>query len=168
MIVSLIVAMDAERGIGKEGKLPWRLSSDLKRFRELTMGHHIIVGRKTFESIGKPLPGRQMIIVTSNPGFSAEGCFVTHSIEAALEIARERGESEVFVCGGAEIYAKTIGAADRIYLTEVHAEVGADTFFPAFDLQDWIEETSSHHPADDRDQFPSTFKILDSKKCVNT
>src|SRR5262252_6627228 len=120
--------MDERRGIGKAGKLPWRLSSDLKRFRELTMGHHLIVGRKTFESIGKPLEGRQMIVVTRHEDFKPSGCIVSDSIDAAFDVARERGENEVFVIGGGEIYAQTLGFADRLYLTEVHTVVDADTF----------------------------------------
>ena len=102
---SLLVAMDEKRGIGKDGNLPWRLSSDLKRFRELTMGHHQIVGRRTFESIGKPLPGRHTIVVTRNSNFKHEGCLVARSVEDAIAFARERGETEVFVIGGAEILA---------------------------------------------------------------
>src|SRR5262245_43668107 len=111
MIVSIIAAMDKKRGIGVDNKLPWRLSADLKRFRELTMGHHIIVGRKTFESIGRPLPGRRMIIVTHNLSYAAEGGDVAHTVEDAIELARARGETEVFVCGGAEIYAQAITLA---------------------------------------------------------
>jgi len=160
VIVSIIAAMDKERGIGVDNKLPWRLSADLKRFRELTMGHHIIVGRKTFESIGKPLPGRQMIIVTRDRSYEAEGCEVVHSIEDAMKLARDRGESEAFICGGAEIYAESIAIADRIYLTLVDAEVPADTFFPKFDEGEWSERESFYHPADDRNQYPFTFKML--------
>src|SRR5262245_19431260 len=124
--------MDRNRGIGVANRLPWRLSADLKRFRDLTMGHHIIVGRKTFESIGRPLPGRRMIVVTRDRSYRAEGCEVAHSIEDATRLARERGETEIFICGGAEIYAQSIGIVDRMYLTLVDAEVAADTFFPAF------------------------------------
>ena len=160
MIVSLIVAMDKRRGIGRENQLPWRLSADLKKFRELTMGHHIIVGRKTFESIGKPLPGRQMVIVTRDLDFRAEGCAVCHSPAEAIELAASRGESEVFVCGGAEIYAQTIAQADRLYLTLVDAEVEADTFFPEFDPQNWSEQENVFHPADEKNQFPFFFKLL--------
>lgn len=161
MIISLIVAMDEQRGIGKEGKLPWRLSSDLKRFRELTMGHHMIVGRKTFESIGKPLPGRQMIVVTRNPNFKPDGCFVAGSVQAALALAQERNETEVFVIGGAEIYAQTLDAADRVYLTQVHAEVDADTFFPELKSDLWTEKQSAYQPADDKNQYSFTFKLLE-------
>jgi dihydrofolate reductase len=163
VIISLIVAMDEKRGIGKDGKLPWRLSSDLQRFRELTMGHHVIVGRKTFESIGKPLPGRQMIVVTHNAGFKAEGCIVAASVPAALAAALERGEAEVFVIGGAEIYVQTIGFADRVYLTQVHAAVDADTFFPECKHDSWTETQSIDQPADEKNQYAFTFKVLERK-----
>lgn len=164
MIVSIIAAMDKKRGIGVDNKLPWRLSADLKRFRELTMGHHIIVGRKTFESIGGPLPGRRMIIVTRDRNFKAEGCDVVHSVEYAIELARERGESEVFICGGAEIYSQSIGGADRMYLTYVDAEVAADAFFPEFDEREWSEQESFYEPADEKNQYPFTFKLMVRKK----
>jgi dihydrofolate reductase len=160
VIISFLVAMDEKRGIGKVGGLPWRLSSDLKRFRELTMGHHIIVGRKTFESIGKPLPGRQMIIVTRSESFAPEGCFIAHSISDAISFARERGESELFICGGAEIYAQMLGVADRMYLTVVHADSEADTFFPEWDEDEWVELESEHRTADEKNQYSFTFKVL--------
>lgn len=163
MIISLIVAMDEMRGIGKAGKLPWRLSSDLKRFKELTMGHHLIVGRKTFESIGKPLPGRQMIVVTRNAGFKSEGCLVAGSVQDAFSLAQGRGETEVFVIGGAEIYAQALGVADRVYLTLVHAEVNADTFFPVLHDEGWIEMESWYQPADEKNQHAFTFKLLERK-----
>lgn len=163
MIISLIVAMDEKRGIGKAGKLPWRLSSDLKRFRELTMGHHMIVGRRTFESIGKPLPDRQMIVVTRNASFKPDGCLVAASVQAALALAQERGETEVFVIGGAEIYAQTLDVTDRVYLTHVHAEVDADTFFPELKHGGWVEKESSCQPADEKNQFAFTFKLLERK-----
>jgi dihydrofolate reductase len=160
VIVSIIAAMDRKCGIGVDNKLPWRLSADLKRFRELTMGHHIIVGRKTFESIGRPLPGRRMIVVTRDRNYKAEGCDLAHSVEDATRLARERGESEVFICGGAEIYAQSIGIVDRMYLTFVGAEVAADTFFPEFDEQKWDELESVYQPADEKNQYPFTFKLL--------
>ncbi|MCI0485368.1 MAG: dihydrofolate reductase [Blastocatellia bacterium] len=166
MIVSLIVAMDCMRGIGKGNRLPWRLSSDLKRFRALTMGHHIIVGRKTFESIGRPLPGRQMIVVTRNRDFKPEGCMIAHSLEDAITLARERGESEVFISGGARIYARSLKLADRLYLTLVHAEVGADTFFPEWDEREWIEKETSYHPADEKNEYATTFKLLQKSDAV--
>lgn len=160
MIVSIIAAMDNRRGIGIENRLPWRLSADLKRFRELTMGHHIIVGRKTFESIGKPLPGRQMIVVTRDHLFRAAGCDVCYSLAEALELARSRGEDEAFIGGGAQIYEQALALADRMYLTLVDAEIVADTFFPSFDPQDWNERERIAHPADEKNQFPFTFSLL--------
>jgi dihydrofolate reductase len=160
VIVSIIAAMDRKRGIGADNKLPWRLSADLKRFRELTMGHHIIVGRKTFESIGRPLPGRRMIVVTRDRNYKAEGCDIAHSVEDATRLARERGESEAFICGGAEIYAQSIGTVDRMYLTFVDAEVAADTFFPEFDEREWGEQASDYQPADEKNQYPFTFKLM--------
>jgi dihydrofolate reductase len=160
VIVSIIAAMDRKRGIGADNKLPWRLSADLKRFRELTMGHHIIVGRKTFESIGRPLPGRRMIVVTRDRNYNAAGCDIAHSVEDATRLARERGESEAFICGGAEIYAQSIGIVDRMYLTFVDAEVAADTFFPEFDEQEWSERESFYQTADEKNQYPFTLKLL--------
>ncbi|HWP45345.1 MAG TPA: dihydrofolate reductase [Blastocatellia bacterium] len=163
MIVSIIVAMDEKRGIGRDNRLPWRLSADMKRFRELTMGHHMIMGRKTFESISKPLPGRETIIVTRDPDYSAEGCLIAHSVEDALRLARERGEGEVFIVGGAEIYAQTLARADRMYLTRVHTVTEADTFFPEWDEAAWVEKESFYHPADEKNQYPFTFKLLERR-----
>ncbi len=160
MIVSLIVAMDKKRGIGFDNKVPWQISADLKKFRGLTMGHHIIVGRKTFESIGRPLPGRQTIIVTRDRNFQAAGCFTVHSLEEALELAKTSGESEVFICGGAEIYAQSLATADRLYLTLVGAEVIADTYFPQWEESEWEERERVYHSADEKNQFPFTFKLL--------
>ncbi len=165
MIISLLVAMDERRGIGKGNALPWRLSSDMKRFRELTMGHAIVVGRKTFESIGKPLPGRHMIVVTRNRDYDPEGCQpencqVVFSVEQAIAVARDRRESELFICGGAQIFAETLALADRLYLTEVHAVVDADTFFPEYDESLWAVEQVIRHEADEKNQYPFTFKLL--------
>jgi dihydrofolate reductase len=160
VIISIIAAMDKKRGIGAGGKLPWRLPADLKRFRDLTMGHHIVVGRKTFESIGRPLPGRRTIVVTRDSAYKAEGCDLVHSVEDALNLARERGENEVFICGGAEIYGQTIAIANRIYLTYVDAEVAADTFFPEFDEREWMEQESFYHPADEKNEYAFNFKMM--------
>lgn len=161
MIISLIVAMDERGGIGKGNRLPWRLSTDLKRFRELTMGHHILMGRKTFESIGRPLPGRHTVIITRNRGLEVEGCSIAHSVDEALRFAEKRGETEAFICGGAAIFAQTIEEADRLYLTEVHAEVEADTFFPDWDRSRWVETQSADYPADEKNEYPTTFKLLE-------
>ncbi len=160
MIVSLIVAMDEGRGIGIDGHLGWHLSADLKRFKSITMGHHLIMGRKTYDSIGRPLPGRTMIVVTRNPEFQAEGCLIAHSLGEALELARQAGESEVFIIGGGEIFAQALGLAERMYLTQVHATTEADVFFPEFDRDDWIEIKSEEQQAGERNDHPTTFLIL--------
>jgi dihydrofolate reductase len=160
--ISIIVAMDRERGIGKNNTLPWRLSSDLKRFKRLTMGHHLLMGRRTFESIGKPLPGRQTIILTRQ-AYRQEGCLIAESFEQAVEIARAAGEQELFVCGGSQVYAEAIGRTDRIYLTLVHSITGADTFFPAMDDSSWLETETIDHPAGPGDEYPFTFKLLERR-----
>jgi len=160
VIISLIAAMDEEQGIGVEGRLPWHLPADLKRFKSLTMGHHLIMVRKTFESIGRPLPGRTTIIVTRDQSFQPEGCLVAHSLESALEFARLDLEDEVFVIGGAEIFVQAIELADRIYLTQVHTSLPADVYFPEYAAEDWQETNSEDHPADEKNHYPYTFKIL--------
>lgn len=161
MIVSLLVAMDEQRGIGVDGRLPWHLSDDLKRFKALSMGHHLIMGRKTWESIGRPLPGRVTIVVTRNPNYTAEGCLVAHSLEEALALAQAGGEDEIFVIGGGEIFAQALPLADRIYLTRVHTTSAVDVSFPEFDLEDWNAVESSEHPADGKNDFPTTFQVLE-------
>jgi dihydrofolate reductase len=163
VILSLIVAMDEQRGIGYRGRLPWKLSADLKRFKQLTMGHHIIVGRKTYESIGRPLPGRQTIVITHNSGYKVEGATVVYSLESAIQAASERAETEAFICGGAQVYAELIGRANRIYLTQVHASVDSDTFFPDFDRGEWTRNESIGHAADEKNQYPFTFQVLERK-----
>ncbi|MEA3350441.1 MAG: dihydrofolate reductase, partial [Chloroflexota bacterium] len=142
MVISIIVAMDENRGIGIDDRLPWRLSDDLKRFKRLTMGHHLIMGRKTYASIGHPLPGRDIIILTRNPQFEAEGCQTASTLADAIQIAASRGEDEIFVCGGAEVYAQALPIADRIYLTQVHAKTSANVHFPPLGTQTWSEKSS--------------------------
>jgi dihydrofolate reductase len=160
MIVSIIVAMDENRGIGYQNRLPWDLPDDLKRFKRLTMGHSIIMGRKTFESIGKPLPGRTNIVVTRNPQYQPHGCRVAHSFKEALTISQDIEDEEVFIIGGAGLFRQALDIADRIYLTQIHAQVQADVFFPQYDQSNWQEITSSFRPADDANQFGSTFQQL--------
>lgn len=160
MIVSLIVAMDQSRGVGYQGKLSWHLSSDLRRFKSLTMGHHLIMGRKTYESIGKPLPGRVMIVVTKNPSFQAEGCSIVRSIDDGLQFARERGEDEVFIIGGGEIFRQALPIADRIYLTLVHATTEADVFFPSVNSVEWKEIESIFQRARSGDDYDHTYVLL--------
>ncbi len=129
--------MDERGGIGLNNQVPWHLPSDLKRFKALTMGHHLIVGRKTYESIGRSLPGRTMIIVTRARQYQAAGCLVAKSLKEALSIAEQAGEHEVFIGGGGQIYAQAIAIADRIYLTQVHSAAEADVYFPDWDRANW-------------------------------
>lgn len=132
-MISIIAAIDSQRGLGKDNKLLWYLPEDLKRFKELTTGHPVIMGRKTFESIGKALPNRTNIVVTQNPGFSFEGVKTVSSIEEAIEEAgRSLGSEEIFVIGGGQIYSQAISKADRLYLTLVEGDFGADVFFPDY------------------------------------
>lgn len=161
MIISLIAAMDENRGIGLEGEIPWHLSADLRRFKALTMGHHLIMGRKTFESIGRPLPGRTTIIITRNPGFQPDGCLVVHSLDRAINLAQLNSDDEVFIIGGGEIFEQSLEFADRIYLTLVHTHQPADVFFPEYNQDDWQVQESEYLPADESNQYPSTFMILE-------
>jgi dihydrofolate reductase len=144
--LSLIVAMARNRVIGRDGKLPWHLPADLKRFRALTMGHHILMGRKTWESIGRPLPGRTSIVITRTPGYAAAGATVVHSLSEALESAR--GDSEIFVVGGAEVYRDALPLADRIYLTELQADFEGDVAFPEIAADQWSFLEREHHAAE--------------------
>ena len=160
MIIYLIVAMDEKRGIGIEGKLPWHLPADLRHFKSLTMGHHIIMGRKTYESIGRPLPGRTMVVITRNLAYQAEGCFIAHSLESAIEMARGSGEDEVFIIGGGQIFAEAIELADRIYLTLVHTLTNTDVFFTEMAPDHWEEIKAEEHNVDNKNLFPLTFKIM--------
>lgn len=141
--IAIIVAMAENRVIGRDNEMPWRLPSDLKRFRVLTMGKPIVMGRKTFQSIGRPLDGRDNIVVTRDAGFSAEGVHITGSLDEALALARElaerRGAEEAMVIGGAEIYAQALASADRLYVTEVAARPEGDALFPEIDPELWLE-----------------------------
>ena len=156
--VSIVVATDEHGGIGLRDSLPWRLPEDLRRFKALTLGSPIIMGRKTSDSIGRPLPGRQNIVVSRRSGLAVEGCTVVDSLDAALAAAAPA--PEVFVIGGAEIYRLALPIADIVYQTRVHATVGADTFFPPFDLADWEEITREEHPADARHVYAMSFVTL--------
>ena len=163
MIVSLIVAVSENGVIGKDGRVPWRLSADLKHFKQVTMGHHLILGRVTYESIGKPLPGRKMVIVTRNPEYEAPGCVVVNSLDEALELARKAQETEAFIGGGTSIYTEALPYTDRMYYTQVHAEVEGDTYFPEFDVEQWDEVDSWQHAADEKNDYSFTMWVLERK-----
>lgn len=131
--VSLIAAISQNNVIGKDGELPWHISEDLKRFKKLTTGHVVIMGRKTFESVGRPLPNRTNILVTRDPDFVIGGCLIAHSLEEALDIGREKEENgEIFIIGGGQIYSQSMQLADKLYLTIVEQKVEGDVFFPDY------------------------------------
>jgi len=152
----VLIAAVAENGvIGRDNKMPWHLSSDLKRFRAATMGKPVVMGRKTFLSIGKPLEGRTNIVVTRNPAFAAPGVVTAAGLEAALAVARgdalRRGADAIAIIGGTEIFAQTMPLAERLDITEVHAKPAGDTHFPEIDRTVWREIERSKHPAGPRD-----------------
>jgi dihydrofolate reductase len=135
--ISIIVAMAKNRTIGVNNTLPWRCPEDLKHFKALTMGHHMIMGRKTFDSIGKPLPGRTTVVVTRNQALQIEGCVMAYSLHAA--IAACASDAEIFIVGGAELYTQALALADTLYLTEIQQDVAGDAHFPEFNTREWQE-----------------------------
>lgn len=141
--ISILVAMAQNRTIGANNALPWRCPEDLKRFKALTMGHHIIMGRKTFDSIGRPLPGRTTVVVTRNRTLNIEGCIVAHSLDEA--IAACQSDAEVFIVGGADLYAQALPLADTLYLTEILQDVAGDAHFPEFETTHWQEISRETH-----------------------
>lgn len=163
--LSLIVAV-AENGVmGKDNDLPWKISSDMKYFKETTMGKPIIMGRKTFQSIGKPLPGRVNIVITRDRTFTAEGVITALSLEMALEVgmnmALVKSVDEVMVIGGAEIYELCLPDADRLYLTRVHGDVEGDTIFPSLNSEDWLEASRQRYNAGEKDSHDYSLIVLD-------
>jgi len=159
MTISLIVAVAENDVIGRDGGLPWKLSTDLKRFKKLTTGHPVLMGRRTWASIGKPLPSRINLVLTRDRTFAPAGCLVAHRWEEALAQARLRDpEGELFVIGGAELYARAMPAARRIYLTRVEAEIEGDVHFPSIDPKCWEKSGSESHPAGPRDEYPVRFE----------
>ncbi len=156
MIISLIAAMAENRVIGRDNTIPWHLPEDLKRFREITMGHPVIMGRKTFESIGKPLPGRKNIIITRIPDYRPQGCIVAHSLPDALGQCPD--SDEVFICGGGEIFQEALPFANRIYLTVIHEEFEGDTYFPV--IPEGFAEVSREKA---EDPVPHSFVLYEKK-----
>ena len=168
MIVSLVVAMAENRVIGRNNQLPWYLPEDLKYFKRVTMGKPIIMGRKTFESIGKPLPGRTNIVITRNTDYQAEGIKVVHTLEEAVELCESIGmiddTNEAMVIGGAEIYRQSLAIADRLYLTKVHAEVEGDAYFTEFPEEEWKELGRESYKAEGPNPYDYSFVVLENLK----
>ncbi|AGC47837.1 dihydrofolate reductase [Myxococcus stipitatus DSM 14675] len=149
MRLSAIVAMASNRAIGHQNQLPWRLPADLARFKRLTMGHTLVMGRKTYESIGRPLPGRTTVVITRQHDFAPPGVTVAHSVDEALQFAEARGDDEVFIAGGADLYAQTMARTQRLYLTRIAREYPGDVFFPDVDLSGWRLVEEEQHPEGD-------------------
>lgn len=163
--LTFVVAMAANRVIGRDGDLPWRLPADLAHFRRLTVGKPVVMGRKVYDSIGKPLPERHNIVLTRNPAFLAPGCVVVHSPQAALEAAGDA--PDIMVIGGEEIYRLYLSQVGRVELTVVHAEIAGDTFFP--DLPGtWTETARRERAADDRNPHDLSFLTLDRESALDT
>jgi dihydrofolate reductase len=160
-IVSIIAAVAENGVIGINNSLPWRLPADLRRVKALTTGHHIIMGRKNYESLGKPLPNRVNVVVTRNRDYRAPGCTIVHSLADGLAVAQ--GDTEVFIFGGAELYAQALTVTDRMYLTLVHANVDGDTFFPGFDRSPWREVERVRHEADADHPYAFSFVKLERR-----
>ncbi|TVR76639.1 MAG: dihydrofolate reductase [Saprospirales bacterium] len=164
MRISTIVAVAANNVIGHENQIPWYLPADLKYFKRTTLNHHILMGRKNYLSIGRPLPKRVNIVVTRDVFFNASGTIVVHSIEEGIEIARQAKETELFIIGGGEIYRQCMPITDRIYLTEIKTEAAGDVYFPEIDEQSWGLVSEERHEPDEKNKYAYTFKIYDRKK----
>lgn len=160
-MISFLVAMDQNRLIGRNNELPWHLPNDLKYFKEVTMGHKIVMGRKTYESIGRPLPGRENIVLSTNPLFHPEGCQVFHQLDEFLSFANQNKAEEIFVIGGAIIFEKLFDYADRLYITEIQEQFDGDTYFPAFDLNSWKLISSKEGVVDEKNIYPHRFLIYE-------
>ncbi|MBI3478804.1 MAG: dihydrofolate reductase [Nitrosomonadales bacterium] len=160
--ISIVVAMARNRTIGANNTLPWHLPADLKHFKTLTMGHHIVMGRKTYESIGKPLPGRTSVVVSRNADYSIPGVIVVNSLEAAL--AACGNDEEIFVIGGAELYRQAVKLADRIYLTEIDADISGDAHFTELDYALWQETGRASHAPDEKNPHSYHFVVYEKKR----
>jgi dihydrofolate reductase len=159
MKISIIVAMGANRVIGHDNRLPWHLPADLKHFRRITMGKPILMGRRTWESIGRPLPGRTSIVITRDRGYEAEGCIVVHSVDAALRAAQ--GHDEIMVIGGEQLYRQLLPQADTLYVTLVDGEFPGDAFFPELDQSEWREVERREHAPDEKNAQTCSFLRLE-------
>ncbi len=163
MIKSIIVAVAENGVIGKDNDLVWHLPADMRYFKNTTIGHHVIMGRKTFESFKKPLKDRTNIVITRNQNFHHEGCIVKHNLQDAFEYCKKNLQEEVFILGGAEIYRQSIPLTDRIYITEVHHSFDGDTYFPDFDKDEWVEKKREDHDPDEKNPYPYSFVLLEKR-----
>ncbi len=166
-VVALIVAVAENGVIGRDGKMPWRIPSEMKHFRRITMGKPLIMGRKTFASLEKPLEGRDDIVLTRNRDHAPKGTIAVESVEQALKVASDcalaRSADEIMVIGGAEIYALLLPHAQRLYLTRIHADLEGDIYFPEIDLCGWVECERSYHPRETGDEYDYTVSVLERR-----
>ena len=158
MMISMIAAMAHDRVIGLDNQMPWHLPADLAHFKRVTLGKPVLMGRKTFESIGRPLPGRRNLVISRNPDYRADGVEVIDSVEAALALLAGSDVAELMVIGGGHLYGQLLPRADRLYLTHIDLAVAGDTRFPAFDDEQWLLVESEAHPADEKNPHPYRFE----------
>ena len=164
MILSAIAAMARNRAIGFENELPWHLPADMRYFMRTTKNHHVLMGRKTFESLGVPLKNRTNIVITRDPFFVATGTLVVHSLHEAIALAESNGEEEAFIIGGAQIYALSMPLLDRIYLTDIDLQVEkADAFFPPVNEKTWNVVSEEKHDPDEKNKYPFVFRVFEKK-----
>lgn len=161
--ISAIVAMAENRVIGNNNQLPWRLPADLKHFKAITTGHPILMGRKTYESIGKPLPNRLNIILTHQASFQATGCLIATSLDDVISYVQKENIQEIFIIGGAEIYRQFLPRVERLYLTIVHHSFDGDAYFPQLDMNEWIQKSCETHGADQDNPYAYSFLLLEKK-----
>lgn len=163
MKISIIVAVDENNLIGKRNSLPWYLPADLKHFKETTMGHHILFGQTTHESIGRPLLGRTNVILSNDPNYKSEGCVVVHTPKEAINFAKGKGEKELFICGGAMVYKTFLPLTDRIYLTKIHNKFDGDIYFPKIN-KEWKVISKESYDPDKKNPYSYDFLVLERKK----
>ena len=166
MMISLIVAVAENNVIGKDNKLPWHLPADLKYFKQTSAGHPVIMGRGTFESLGKPLPGRTNIIITRQQHYKADGCIITDSLETAIAFARETGTDEAFILGGGDIFRQSMFLAHRIYLTRIFHNFEGDTFFPELNAVDWKLISEKLQSPDEKNKYSFSFQVFERMNWV--
>jgi len=164
MTISCVVAASKNNVIGKNNEIPWYLPADLKYFKKITLGHHVIMGRKCYESIGFPLPKRTNIIITRDPYYIVSNCLIAHSIEEALNIAHDNGETEAMIIGGGTIYEQTMELWDKLYFTEVDLEPEGDVYFPELNIEDWNLIKDDPQEPDEKNKFRYSFKIYEKRK----
>ncbi len=159
MLISAIAAISSNRVIGKDNQIPWYLPADLKFFMQTTLNHHVLMGRKNYQSIGKPLPRRTNVVITRDPFFVSSGCVVVHSIKEAIQVAYENGEQEAFIIGGGQIYEQAMPFVNKIYLSEIDLNIDGDVYFPELDPTVWSLESEDLREPDERNQHAFTIRV---------